>query len=234
MTEPVILLGTQSNGETLPVQVDAFGRLVAEGLQGSEGPQGPQGDQGEQGETGPKGDPGLIQWPPNPQEGYVLTWTNGAPAWKKPSGSDVGIQWSDYLLSSTGGFGPGWPATSLFDGDKDTMASTYQDGDLLFGPPGLVLVNLQMSHKNANVYSGYKFECKWENIVQSLPLEGNSSTVFSFTRFSGVELSAQKPLEIALVRPDGSHASGSASRIFNNGTELIDVFQRRIKRTYSS
>jgi len=32
MTNPVILLGTQSNGETLPVQVDEFGRLVAEGL----------------------------------------------------------------------------------------------------------------------------------------------------------------------------------------------------------
>jgi len=33
MTNPVILLGTQSNGETLPVQVNAFGALVAEGLE---------------------------------------------------------------------------------------------------------------------------------------------------------------------------------------------------------
>jgi hypothetical protein len=32
MTNPVILLGTQSNGETLPVQVDATGRRVANGL----------------------------------------------------------------------------------------------------------------------------------------------------------------------------------------------------------
>jgi hypothetical protein len=176
----------------------------------------------------------LIQWPPNPQEGYVLTWTNGAPTWKEPSGNGVGIQWSDYLLSETDRFGSGWPATSLFDGDKTTMASVGGDGDLLFGPPGLVIINLQMAHKNAAAYSGYKFECRWENIVQSLPLEGTDDTLFTFNRFAGVELTAQKPLKIALVRPDGSHASGSASRIFNNGSELIDVFQRRLRSTYSS
>ena len=52
MTNPVVLYGTQSNGETLPVQVDAFGRLVAEGLPGPEGPGGPQGP------PGPEGPPG--------------------------------------------------------------------------------------------------------------------------------------------------------------------------------
>ena len=36
MTDPVVLYGTQSNGETLPVQVDDTGRLVAEGLQGQD------------------------------------------------------------------------------------------------------------------------------------------------------------------------------------------------------
>lgn len=55
MTNPVILYGTQSNGETLPVQVDETGRLVAEGLPG---PEGPQGEQGPQGEPGPAGEPG--------------------------------------------------------------------------------------------------------------------------------------------------------------------------------
>ena len=49
MTDPVILLGTQSNGETLPVQVNQYGQLVAEGLQGSEGPEGPEGPPGEPG-----------------------------------------------------------------------------------------------------------------------------------------------------------------------------------------
>lgn len=66
MTDPVILLGTQSNGETLPVQVNSFGQLVAEGLQGPEGPQGP---------------PGIGQLPPDPFEGALLGWENGQLAW---------------------------------------------------------------------------------------------------------------------------------------------------------
>ena len=73
MTNPVILLGTQSNGETLPVQVDAFGRLVAEGLQGPEGPEGPPG------EDGPPG--GSFPLPPDPYEGALLGWLNNGLAW---------------------------------------------------------------------------------------------------------------------------------------------------------
>lgn len=72
MTDPVVLLGTQSNGETLPVQVDAFGRLVAEGLQGAQGPEGPEG---------PQGPPGEIDLPPDPYEGALLGWENGGLAW---------------------------------------------------------------------------------------------------------------------------------------------------------
>ena len=67
MTNPVILLGTQSNGETLPVQVDATGRLVAEGLQGQVGPEGPPG--------------GAFPLPPDPYEGALLGWLNGGLAW---------------------------------------------------------------------------------------------------------------------------------------------------------
>ena len=73
MTNPVILLGTQSNGETLPVQVDATGRLVAEGLPGSEGPPGPPGT--------PGADGGSFPLPPDPYEGALLGWLNGGLAW---------------------------------------------------------------------------------------------------------------------------------------------------------
>ena len=59
MTTPVTLYGTQSNGETLPVQVDDTGRLVAEGLQGEPGPPGPEGPPGEDG--------GDFPLPPDPQ-----------------------------------------------------------------------------------------------------------------------------------------------------------------------
>ena len=73
MTDPVVLYGTQSNGETLPVQVDDTGRLVAEGLQGQEGPPGPPGE--------PGADGGSFPLPPDPYEGALLGWLNGALAW---------------------------------------------------------------------------------------------------------------------------------------------------------
>ena len=75
MTDPVILLGTQSNGETLPVQVNQFGQLVAQGLDGATGPEGPEGPQG------PPGPPGEILLPPDPYEGALLGWLDGGLAW---------------------------------------------------------------------------------------------------------------------------------------------------------
>ena len=76
MTDPVILLGTQSNGETLPVQVNSFGQLVAEGLQG---PKGEDGDQGPPGEPGKDG--GSFPLPPDPYEGALLGWLNNQLSW---------------------------------------------------------------------------------------------------------------------------------------------------------
>ena len=90
MTNPVILLGTQSNGETYPVQVDDTGRLVAEGLQG---PPGQQGDPftyddftQEQldaltGPPGPPGSSGLDDLKPYGPDGSVLVIENGVPVW---------------------------------------------------------------------------------------------------------------------------------------------------------
>ena len=93
MTNPVILLGTQSNGETLPVQVDATGRLVAEGLQGEQGIQGPPGPEG------PPGPSGEIELPPDPWDGAVLGWNNGELVW---IGRLSTIQ-IDYLVIGGGG-----------------------------------------------------------------------------------------------------------------------------------
>lgn len=78
MTEPVILFGTQSNGETLPVQVDATGRLVAEGLQGEPGQPGEPGAPGQPGEPGPPGEG--VPYPLG-EEGSWLAIKDGAPAW---------------------------------------------------------------------------------------------------------------------------------------------------------
>ena len=64
-----ILYGTQSNGETLPVQVNSFGQLVAQGLDGATGEKGDKGDQGPQGPQGEQGPAGVdagFEW---------TTWT---------------------------------------------------------------------------------------------------------------------------------------------------------------
>ena len=66
MSDLVILGGTTKNGETLPCEVNEFGRLVAEGLQGPQGPEGP---------------PGIGQLPPDPYEGAMLGWLNGELSW---------------------------------------------------------------------------------------------------------------------------------------------------------
>ena len=73
MSDPVILWGTQSNGETLPVQVNELGQLVAEGLQGPEGPIGPEGPPGPSGEL-----------PDGAVDGNVLSWENGEATWADP------------------------------------------------------------------------------------------------------------------------------------------------------
>jgi hypothetical protein len=65
-----ILQGTMQDGTVIPVQVDAQGRLVAEGLQGAQGPPGAQGPAG-----------GSFALPSNPQEGDALVWSNGQLAW---------------------------------------------------------------------------------------------------------------------------------------------------------
>ena len=86
MSNPVILYGTAEDGSTLPVKVDATGRLVAQGLPGPEGPEGP---------------PGVGELPPDPQEGQVLGWENGELVWMDQGG---GFFFElDYLLVAGGG-----------------------------------------------------------------------------------------------------------------------------------
>jgi hypothetical protein len=61
-----ILYGTTADGDSLPVEVNEFGQLVAQGLPGQEGPQGP---------------PGLPELPPDPFEGAVLGWKDNTLTW---------------------------------------------------------------------------------------------------------------------------------------------------------
>ena len=118
MTNPVILYGTQSNGETLPVQVDATGRLVAEGLQGPEGPEGPEGPAG-----------GSFPLPADPFEDALLGWKNGTLAWIDPETivPPSGTLWADYLTSDCGWAGGAGTEIRAFDGSCDTAVQTAWD-----------------------------------------------------------------------------------------------------------
>ena len=93
-----ILYGTQSNGETLPVQVNSFGQLVAQGLDGAKGEKGDKGDKGDQGEQGEQGPPGPIQtltetlWTPEldfESDGAAMLDVNSA----------IGVVWDGLGLS---------------------------------------------------------------------------------------------------------------------------------------
>jgi len=75
-----VLYGTTETGETIPIQANSSGQLVAMGLQGVQGPPGQQGQQGEQGPPGPEGNI-YDQLPPDPWEGAFLGWQAGELAW---------------------------------------------------------------------------------------------------------------------------------------------------------
>jgi hypothetical protein len=75
----VVLLGTTSSGETLPVLVDQFGNLLAKGIEGPPGSEGPQGPEGPQGDPGLQGE-GVPQ--PYGDENDVLQINGGVPVWQ--------------------------------------------------------------------------------------------------------------------------------------------------------
>ena len=139
MTNPVVLFGTQSNGETLPVQADATGRLVAEGLPGQPGEPGAPGPPGEPGPEGPAGE-GVPT--PYGEEDSVLTIRNGQPAWYKdqvvPLPSRI---WSQFLTLSgpDASWKEGKGPEKAFDGSKDSNAAALPYSTVMEFKP---LVNL--------------------------------------------------------------------------------------------
>jgi hypothetical protein len=64
-----ILYGTTADGDSLPVEVNEFGQLIAQGLQGQPGAEGPPGP------------PGIGQLPPDPFEGAILGWKDNTLSW---------------------------------------------------------------------------------------------------------------------------------------------------------
>lgn len=218
MSDPVILWGTTADGESLPVQVDATGRLVAEGLAGAEGPPGPPGPEGPE---GPQGEPGLIQWPPNPQEGFVLTWVAGQPQWRKPA-AQVQEIWSYYLTSGTGKWNPGSGPEKAFDGEAGTYAYVEGDGPAIFAPPRVQIMTLRFSTAENGQLPGYTYRVTLDNIQQDFPDGGNQNTWFNVNRLAGAVMGEDNPLMFQTVRPDGTLVNGNLSRLELNGSVLVD------------
>ena len=88
-----ILFGTTSDGNTLPVQVNASGQLVAQGMDGSPGSQGPQGEQGPPGPKGDKGDPGEPG--ADGTNGVIEAQGTWAPRWSSTTDGDAIIQYGN-------------------------------------------------------------------------------------------------------------------------------------------
>lgn len=132
-----ILLGTQSNGETLPVQVNEFGQLVAkgiDGLQGEPGEKGEQGDPGLQGDPGPAG-AGVPQ--PYGAEGTYLRIQSGVPAWLEgpPMPLDPAVFLTDNIDPTRGEYRRYIDDT----GSSDSPKSGYDEwikGQSYFDSPG--------------------------------------------------------------------------------------------------
>ena len=218
MTNPVILLGTQSNGETLPVQVDATGRLVAEGLQGIQGPPGPEGPEGPEGPPGPGGG---VEWPDGANEGDVLTWIQGEPQWHKPT-IPVERIWSDFLTSETGGWDPSGPAENAFDGNKNTECWIGGSGAAIFAPPPIEVYSLEFSIATNGRYGGYSYRVSLGEFAQTFDDGGDADTWFYANRLAGLTIQTANPLRFDFVRSDGSLANGHFARLRINGEELID------------
>ena len=88
-----ILFGTTSDGNTLPVQVNASGQLVAQGMDGIQGIQGEKGDKGDPGPEGPPGKDGADGADGTNGVSQVSgTW---APRWSSTTDGEASINYSN-------------------------------------------------------------------------------------------------------------------------------------------
>ena len=217
MTNPVLLLGTQSNGETLPVQVDAFGRLVAEGLQGSEGPEGPEGPPGPEGPEGPPGE-GI---PMDGEQGDVLTWIDGGPAWGNPQPSV--IVWPNYL-AAPGGFQEGYGPENAFDGTSSEASTKDLQGRIVLTIPFNTQI-LQFGFKTANSDTSMPYKFELNGISQDVDDTGVGGDWSYVTRFMGQNVTAGDKITFYRMNPGGV----TGVRAFSlNGVELM--YQPNLKR----
>lgn len=164
-----ILYGTTGSGETLPVEVNEFGQLVAEGLPGQPGPPGP---------------PGLPELPPNPFEGAILGWKDNTLSWL---GGSVPIPPGVFgpILSYADGVltledEPTFPyLTSLFLANSDGSVATYSAASspiVSITPYGRCIY---MAGSPGGTQGGVWDQAKWSTVFS-----GNPDAVLGFPKDS--------------------------------------------------
>ena len=207
MTTPVTLYGTQSNGETLPVQVDDTGRLVAEGLQG------PKGDPGEQGPPGANG--GSFPLPADPYEGALLGWLNNELAW-------VG---TPPVPIPEGVFGP---MTSVDPSGVITVEETIPSEV----GTGVYLIQCDREGKYTNPVSGFDMRKDWtttavdflahQSFVLSKGFDGNLDTsTLSETDFSLEGLIDEEVSEMEIMITSGINSAKTFTVTVNDSDTKV-------------
>lgn len=164
-----ILTGLTEAGVEVPVQVDAQGRLVAEGLPGPAGPAGPAGDPGPQGiagvagPTGPAGPSGATG-PAGPAGADGTDGTDGVgvptggttgQVLAKSSGANYATEWVSLAANSI-------KAWVNFDGTGTvTIRSGFNVSSITDNGAGDYTVNFTSAMSNTNyvvvAFTGYAF-----------------------------------------------------------------------------
>lgn len=161
-----LLTGLTEAGVEVPVQVDAQGRLVAEGLPGPAGPAGPAGDPGPQGiagiagptgpagpagATGPAGPAGAngtngtngVGVPTGGTTGQVLAKTSSADyatEWVNQSGSGGALKYAHVYLSGNATIPGDSPTPVAFNAETADAYGWHSGGVFTLSETGLYLI----------------------------------------------------------------------------------------------
>lgn len=197
----MILQGTMQDGTVIPVQVDAQGRLVAEGLPGPAGPAGPAG--------------GSFALPANPQEGSVLGWEGGQLVWRAGSLERI------YRATVTANLYGGTHPDAVLNEDRADFAGiaslTY--GDYFWNvilDPGLLLTGALTALVGAEYDRGFRIVLN-NRVLTILTLDNvNASGV--------VVLNTGSETAITQLRFEAFEDSGAGANLFEfamGGRQLL-------------
>lgn len=221
------LTGITSEGVEVPVQVDAEGRLVAQGLPGPAGPAGPAGSPGPQGiagEAGPAGPAGTagadgadgLGVPPGGETGQALV---------KVDGADNSTAWAGVVLSDPIEDEGAAEVVAMVQIPQDDFEALVPRSNVLYvttgeNRTGLYLGDLLVAGLGGGDGGGGGpvTDPLFEQVVLLLDMEGEGSA----TEF--VDRSSYSHTLSATAERSGALAKfGAASALFVNGSKVIET-----------